>query len=203
MMLKDKLISEIIEIEMDMFLSVPNSQKTSCQKYPLRFEMHRRAQFLPWSADTLESYLGDLKKAAKKSENLMTQKYARMDNLIPQTNRNPLINKIVKIQCKWQEEVISKYPNLMHRARPLSNYEDSTDTTSFETYLAGELETYSDKTIGLLYRDICDKIRKKINMAEEVYSVLVKEQGYGSISKAEKIMGKGQGKNIDKQSGEH
>lgn len=198
-MLKDNLISEIIEIEMKMFLSVPNSQKASCQKYPLRFEMHRRAQFLPWSEDTLESYLGDLDKAVKKSENLMTQKYARMDNLIPQINRNPLINKIVKIQLKWQEEVTSKYPNLMRRARPLSNYENSTEVMSFETYLAGELETYSDKTIGLLYRDICYKIRKKINMAEEVYSILVKEQGYGSIRKAERTIGKGQGNNIDKQ----
>ena len=91
MMPKEKLISEIIEIEMEMFLSVPSSQKTSCQKYPLKFEMHRRAQFLPWSEDTLESYLGDLNKAVKKSVNLMTQKYARMDNLIPQTNKNPLI----------------------------------------------------------------------------------------------------------------
>jgi hypothetical protein len=199
MMKKENLISEIIEIEMKMFLSVPNLEKTPCQRYPTRFQLHRRAQFLPWSEDTLESYLGDLKKAVRHGENLMTQKYARMDNLIPQINKNPLINKIVEIQCKWQEEVITNYPNMMSGARPLSNCQDSTNVTSFETYLGGELETYSDKTIGLLYKDICDKIRKKINMAEEVYTILVKEQGYGSIRKAERAIGMGEETHIDKQ----
>ena len=86
----------------------------------------------------------------------------------------------------------SKYPNLMSTARPLSSTEDSASVTSFETYLAGELETYSDKTLALLYRDICDKKRKKINMAEEVYMVLAREQGYGSIREAEKTIGKRQ-----------
>ena len=197
MMLKDKLISEIIDIEIKMFLSVPALQKSGCQKYPNKFRMHRRAQFFSWSEDTLESYLGDLKSAAKKNENLMAQKYARMGNLIPPINKNPLIKKIVKILYKWQKEMISKYPNLMRRARPLSRYEDSTDVTSFETYLTGELETYSDKTIGLLYRDICDKIRLKINMAEEVYTVFAREQGYGSIREAEETIGKRRETNTD------
>jgi hypothetical protein len=77
----------------------------------------------------------------------------------------------------------------MKGARTISRSNDSEYKTSFETYLAGELETYSDKTLELLYKDIKDKVRRKINMSEEVYDFLVKEMGYSSLDDAEKGRG--------------
>ena len=107
----------------------------------------------------------------------MTQKYARMDNLIPKLSSNPLIDKIVEYQSAWQRSMMKKYPGIMSGGRPLSSVEDSAFMTSFETYLRGELETYSDATLQLLNFDILDKNVKGINMAEELYLFLVKKMG--------------------------
>ena len=109
--------------------------------------------------------------------NLMTQKYARMDNLIQKLNSNPLIDTIVEYQCAWQRSMIKKYPGIMSGGRPLSSAEDSAFMTSFETYLRGELETYSDATLELLSIDILDKNAKGISMAEELYYISGKGHG--------------------------
>jgi hypothetical protein len=183
---KEVLISKILDLELEMFLTVPTEQKASCQEYPDSFRLHRRAQFSVWSEDTLRSYLKDLEKAETDGINLMTIKYARMDNLIPCRNNNPLIQKITSVQYRWQQEMFCKYPHLMKGARPIARSDDSQYKTSFETYLQGELETYSDTTLELLFRDIEDKARRKINMSEEVYDFLVKTMGYSSLDYAEK-----------------
>jgi hypothetical protein len=175
-----------LDLELEMFLTVPTEQKASCQDYPDSFRLHRRAQFAVWSEDTLRSYLKDLEKAQTDGINLMTYKYARMDDLIPCRNKSPLIRKIVYVQYRWQQEMFRKYPYFMKGARPVSRSDDSEYKTSFETYLQGELETYSDKTLELLYRDIKDKEKRGINMSEEVYDFLVKMMGYSSLEDAEK-----------------
>jgi hypothetical protein len=181
----EDIIEKILTKELKMFLSVPSAGKSSCQDYPESFKLHRRAQFSCWSRETLQSYLNDLEKAEEKGTNLMTQKYARMDNLIKKLNSNPLIDKIVEVQCAWQRAMIKRYPGMMSGGRPLTSVEDSAFMTSFETYLRGELETYSNATLELLYFDILDKNLKGINMAEELYLYLVKEKGYDSLDEAE------------------
>ena len=151
---KGQLIEEILEIELEMFLTVPVRQKASCQEQPDTFRVMRKVQFDTWSAQTLESYLKDLKTADKQGLNLMTHKYARMTNDIPCQNEDPLIEKIIGIEYAWQEGLIKQYPSLMGRARPLGSSEDTADQTSFETYLRSELETYSHRTLTALYMDV-------------------------------------------------
>ena len=51
---KDRIIELILEIELDMFLTVNPEPTSSCQEYPESFNLHRRAQFTPWSLVTLE-----------------------------------------------------------------------------------------------------------------------------------------------------
>ena len=182
---KQAVIKEILEIELEMFLTVRTQQRSSCQDYPESFKLHRRVQFTAWSEETAKSYLKDLKNAVQEGVNLMTVKYARMDDLIPGENKNPLIKEIVKIQYGWQEEMFQRYPYLMGGARPLSKSEDNARKTSFETYLSGELETYSDTTLELLFKDMSKKIKDGVNMSGEVYGYLVREMGYPSIDDAE------------------
>jgi hypothetical protein len=123
----------------------------------------------------------------------MTIKYARMDDLVPRENHNPLIEEIAAIQCRWQQELFEKYPALMAGARPLSSSSngapssDSAVHTSFETYLRGELETYSDNTLSLLYRDMTDLLNRGINGSERVYERLTRELGYKSIEDADRV----------------
>ena len=183
---REQLIARIVELELNMFVAVPGDANYSCQQDADGFGLHRRAQFSIWSEETLRSYLDDLKRAQEEGTNLMTIKYARMENLIPRKNRNPQIEEIVAIQCRWQQEMTNKYPYLMAGARHLAGSDDSADDTSFETYLSGELETYSDNTLKLLHADMLKYLRMGVNGSERIYEHLVKEMGYSSIEEADR-----------------
>ena len=185
---RERVTAEILEMELGMFLSVRSERKASCQDYPESFKLHRRAQFSAWSHGTLASYLDDLRRAQEEGDNLMTYKYARMQNLIPRENTNPLIDEIVRIHFGWQEEMFRKFPAFMGGARPISEAAGGSGTTSFETYLKGELESYSDRTLELLHADMAAKLARGVNMSEEVYEYLARESGYSSLAEAERTL---------------
>jgi len=184
---REKLIHQIVESELGMFLAVPADGEYSCRQQPDSFRLHRRVQFSIWSDDTLLSYLQDLHMADREKRNLMTLKYARMDDLIPRENFNPLIDAISDIQYQWQMEMFRAYPNVMAGARPLSEADDTAMKTSFETYLKGELETYSDNTLSLLHRDLRKLVEKGMNGSKMVYDCLVREIGYTSLDEVEEV----------------
>ncbi|WP_300458137.1 DUF4125 family protein [Desulfobacula sp.] len=196
---KIQLIDRILTIELNMFLAVPSQQAEGCQRYPDQFKHHRKAQFMAWSESTLASYFKDLKDAQTNNENLMTFKYARMENLLPPRFKRPLVKKMVAIQLNWQREMFKKYPALMKRARSLEPSSDTVSQTSFETYLSGELESYSEHTLHCLYQDIQDKLKHQINMAEEIYDYLVRAMGYESLVQVEKSLGEAKKKVSDKK----
>ena len=183
---KKELIAKILDLELKMFLSVSTEGVYNCQQNPEGFRIHRGAQFIVWSDETLQSYLDDLQKAEKEDLNLMTVKYARMDNLIPRENMNPLIEKIAGIQLRWQHQMFEKYPNLMAGARSLKESENAAGDTPFETYLKSELETYSDNTLALLHHDLSKLEETGINGSERVYEHLSTIMGYESVEEADR-----------------
>lgn len=186
---RENLIQEILDMELRMFLSVNPMEPVSCQQDPEGFRVMRSAQFSVWSEQTLVSYREDLKKAITEKRNLMTLKYARMDNLIPKLHDNimveNLIDEIVAIQVEWQREMMARYPHLMRRGRPLESEGKTTRTTSFVDYLRGELETYSADTLARLYEDLTEGQSKEENLIEQIYSHMVKGLGFSSIDEAE------------------
>jgi hypothetical protein len=185
---KEHLIEKILELELNMFLNVPSRYPASCQENPDAFRLYRRVQFSVWSEDTLQSYLDDLSQAKGKGDNLMTLKYARMENLIPPLNENPIIDRIVQMELEAQREMLSRYPNILGQGRPLED--DSPGVTSFKTYLRGELETYSDRTLERLCRDIQQARDKGENRAQQQYTHLVRNLGYDSIDEVEDRLSK-------------
>jgi hypothetical protein len=185
---KYDLIEAILAIELGMFQSVPTETRSSCQEHPESFRLHRRVQFCAWSRDTLASYLDDLRRAKEQGRNLMTYKYARMQNIVPRENYDPLIEEIVSMHSGWQNQMFEKYPRFMRGARPLSSAEDTDGATSFQTYLRGELESYSERTLELLHGDMMEKRSRGINMSEEVYELLVREMGYPSLAEVERAL---------------
>ena len=153
---KEDLISEILEIEWEMFTSVQaRDRSASCQEDPESFRIIRAANFLTWSDTTLASYLNDLRMARAKGRNLMTEKYARMEGLIPPLNPEgmPLIDRIVRKECLWAEDFVKKTPGA-RLARPIYARDDAPGVVSSETYSRAELETYSTRTLDFYYSDI-------------------------------------------------
>jgi len=183
---KKELIDRILTVELSMFLTVRTVGRAACQDHPEEFRQNRAAQFFTWSEKTLTSYLEDLMAAEEEGKNLMTMKYARMVNQIPCLNDDPLIEKIVAIQTSWQKDLVARYPCLMGRARVIESRQDTDWQTSFETYLRGELETYSGKTLRSLYEDIQRYEQDHQNMNQRLYDFLIKDLGYESLDEAEK-----------------
>jgi hypothetical protein len=169
-----ELISEIVEIELKMFLAVPGDGSGSCQQNPGAFKTHRKAQFCIWSVETLSSYLADLTSAERIGDNLMTKKYALIQGLIPTSNSSPHLNDILQMQLDWQEEMLNNHPKFKGKARPLTDDEAATQLVSFKSYAKGELETYSEKTLEFLYHDLKGLLDKDVNGSQEIYTTLVK-----------------------------
>ena len=59
------------------------------------------------------------------------------------------MDEIAKIQVDWMEEFSKEYPKLANNARDITSDSDNLYNTSYETYLKGELLTYSEKLLKL------------------------------------------------------
>jgi len=171
---KEKILKEIVEIEYSMFLKM-NTSSEECRKSPEAFRLNREARFFPLSTQTLSSYLDDLLRAEVEGRNLLTEKYARIEGLIPPLQENPVIHKIVEIESEWIKELSEEYPELFSR-----------NPEKFRTYLACELETFSEKTLRLYFIDVKSAREKGINLAEESYKYLFKKSGFSSFEEVRK-----------------
>ncbi len=187
---RQSLTDRIMTLELAMFQSVPTSQPYRCQEDPESFKVHRRAQFAGWSVPTLESYYYDLQTAKDAGRNLLTVKYARMDNLVPCDNFSPRIETIVELAIAGQQQFIATYPCLMQGGRSLSTSTDDHDMTSFETYLRCELETYSETTLGLLLADMRMLQQAGSSLSEAVYRCLAQQWGFDSLEVLEASLSK-------------
>jgi hypothetical protein len=184
---KKELISEVVELEIEMFLAVQSREPAPCQQDPEGFRFHRSVTFSIWTSAMLESYRTHLLEAKDEGINLITNKYARMENLIPPQSKSPYIDKIVAMQTAWNRETEAKYPNLHRRARPVST--DSSNATSFATYLRGELETYGNATLELYYELLKDYEVKGKNPVEETWENMAIAAGHQCLDDLEKALG--------------
>ncbi|MBI2906917.1 MAG: DUF4125 family protein [Chloroflexi bacterium] len=203
---RQDVTDRIIDIEWRMFQKVPNIGGTAaCQEDFKTFEINRAGQAMSWSDPTLESYLNDLTEAEAAERNLLTEKYARMmkstspeeyagiQHLLPLLSFETLdlIDRIAEIVLKWDEALLDKYPYVLGRGRPLRSSDDTFDVTSVETYLRGELATYSLKTLQLYYENLLGQESEKVNGSEIAYSYTVKRYGFASLEEANARLGAG------------
>lgn len=185
---KTDLIQNTLKIELEMFLSVPTDHPARCQDSPDGFKLARGSVFEAWSDATLEAYLEDLTRAQAAGRNLMTEKYARIDNRVPCMNMNPKIDDIVKIEAAWHKETQQKYPRLF--AGPPA---EGLHRTPFEVYLRSELETYSDKTIDSYFVDAMNAKGQGQNLVEEKFGRMFQKLGFRSLAEAEEAVKKKSG----------
>jgi hypothetical protein len=198
-MTREEIISGIIAIEWKMFQDVPNIGGTApCQEERQTFEIMRMSQAASWSEVALESYLDDLMEAQKQGRNLMTEKYARMmqstspaeyvriEHLVPSVDPRALslIEKIAVIVLDWEEELFKKYPLVLRQGRPIRSSSDTLFVTSLETYLKGELATYSLKTLTLYHEHLLKEQSENINGSEITLTQTIKQYGFHSLEEA-------------------
>lgn len=172
---KETLIQDIIQREEAMFLAVRASEPSDCQDRIKTFRMMRKMTHWVMPETFLESLRQDLARAEYAGRNLMTEKYARMENKISWANPNPLIADIVDIESQWHDALRKKHP---------LTFKDQGESSS--TYFACELETYSYETVELYYGALTLALSEKRNLVEERYIYLFRGLGYDSIDEMEK-----------------
>lgn len=196
----EALIRQIIDVEWEFFQNTNNEGgPASCQEDYETFVIMRSAQFSSFSEELLESWYGDLCRARAEGRNLITEKYARMmESTAPEryqelkpflpehdSERTAITEEIIRIQVEWLEECRRKYPSVTALARRIHTAEDTPWDTSAETYLRGELGTYSDETLILYGRYVAVLKKEGRNLNEMIYERQVRSYGYASLQAAE------------------
>ena len=171
---RESLLDQIVEREWEMMRAVVSDGRSLCQERPGTFRAMREMSHSVLSRDTLASYLGDLRNAQVEGRNLVTEKYARMEGQIPPVSDCPLIPRIVAIESAWMEALCAAFPLTFQAA---AGY--------FARYESCELETYSDTTLTLLYRDVLRAREENRNLVRERYQNLFAKLGQGTLAEVE------------------
>lgn len=194
---KEALIKE----EWHNFHAVQNEGgMAGCQQDPQTFFVMRRSQFATWDEPLVDSWHSDLLEAKAKGRNLLSEKYAwmmkqtapaefdRIKHLLcfPDIFAQELIEHIVATEVAWMEQYQQDYPFMAAGNRPVRSTQDSEYETSFETYLRGELHTYSQKTLQL-YADMINRLKNENkSLAVCVMDAMAKSYGYKDLADAER-----------------
>ena len=196
-----ELVDEIARLEFEAFDKVKNEGgRASCQNDWSTFSIMRKSQYLTWDRVMLLQYLYDFYREYHRGHNLIEEKYGRMmESTAPEKyeeikshfpeltqEKKNIIEQIVGLQVKWMEEFSASYPTLAGNARNIHTYEDTPEDTSYETYLRGELGTYSDKMLELYGRYVVEYARTGRNTAYEIMENSVKMYGYQDVESAER-----------------
>ncbi len=197
---REKLIAEVVRHEWRQFDKVQNEGgRAGCQDDWKTFEIMRTAQYRAWDDELLERYLKDLKDAEENGWNLITEKYARMmqstdpaayrqlEDRLPKRSPERLARQeeVIKIHVAWNEEMASCFPKYSGGGRPIHTSEDQPWETSSETYLRGELSTYSDETFRLYREMVLRRYAAGENLVERIATTQVKQYGYQSLEEVE------------------
>lgn len=197
---KTALVNELVSLEWEAFDKVENEGgRADCQDDWNTFSIMRKSQYYTWTEEMLKSYISDFHRANDRGWNLITEKYGRMmestapDKFfkikesfpeIPEVKKE-IIEEIVKIQVGWMEEFAAEYPKAAGNARSIHTAEDTPYNTSYETYLRGELSTYSDETLDLYGRFIAQLCRENKNLAKMIMANTAFLYGYASLDELE------------------
>lgn len=199
---RQRLIATIIDLEWGQFQRTTNQGgRAACQGNRPMFEQMRFSQFTPWPSELLASYRADLEDANREGRNLVTEKYARMmESTDPETYAHELApylpelsdartaqqERIIAQQVAWARAFMQRWPKLGAAMRVLTTAQDTPEQTSFETYLRGELGTYSTRTLAL-YGGFVDALASAgRNLTEETVGVTVRLAGFDGLEKAER-----------------
>ena len=195
------LAEEVIRREWDQFQRTENEGgRASCQGNWPMFHQMRASQFMTWPEDLLRSYLDDLDEANRVGRNLVTEKYARMmastapdeyreriEPFIPRLSDERVARqeRVIAVQVAWARDFRGRYPKLGAAMRVLTTAEDTPEDTSFETYLRGELGTYSDRTMALYEAMVEDLQAAGRNLTEQTVANTVRLGGFADLTEAE------------------
>lgn len=191
----------LVQQEWRQFQRVRNEGgRASCQDDFTTFQQMRLCQFLTWPLALQRAWSADLAAAERAGHNLLTEKYARMmasteperyaqeiaphlPDLTP--DRIARQERVVARQVAWAADFHARHPRLAAAMRPLATAADTREETSLETYLRGEIGTYSDATFAAYEAMVAETTAAGGNLTELTMRYTVALSGYESLAAAE------------------
>ena len=197
---REQLIFEVAQTEWELFQQVYNTGgRASCQDDPDTFFKMRMSQWMVYSDEVLLSYREDCENACKEGRNVIFEKYGRMmestfpeeyegikEHLPDVTDKLDIVEKIVKVNLEWDAEMMKEYPNLRKRGRVATTAEDGIMAgSSMESYLRGDLLTYSKRTLELVWKETEEAYNKGESLLKQTITNETLFYGYQSLEAAE------------------
>lgn len=197
----EELAKNIAKLEFKTFDKVENEGgRASCQNNWPTFYVMRMSQYLTWNREMLIQYYYDFNRECNLGHNLITEKYGRMmestdkeawDKIkenFPEIDdeKKAVIEQIVSIQMQMMEEFAENHPSVADNARTLHTLDDRLYDTSYETYLRGEISTYSDKMLQLYGKYVVTALQNGENIALNTMTNTALLYGFKSLEDFEK-----------------
>lgn len=165
---REELIADITERELKMFMATPSlGGESELRDRPETFRLMRHMAHSAHDEAFLQAYLTDLREAEKSGRNLMAEKYARFNNLMPASNKSELPDEIAKAETEFLIEASDRFPEIIRK--------DGSER--FRDYFRAEMETLSPASLALYAEEVRKAKEEGRNLALERHNWLASKLG--------------------------